>query len=131
MKAASDRFAGRTRSRALALCLLAAGLVTSCAGWPSMGRVTFVTTQPDVVPVEVLRENVRGRYCVTRTLIDTLIPARVSKIFVDYSLAVEVALRKVPGATILTGVTAEEEFHQYGLWSEKCAVIRGNAARSL
>jgi hypothetical protein len=130
-KAPSDQFRGRNRPRALTLGMLAVGLLTSCTGWPSMGRVTFVTTHPDVVAVEVLRENVRGRYCVTRTLIDTLIPARVNKIFVDYSLAVEIALRKVPGATILTRVTAEEEFHQYGLWSEKCAVIHGDAARTL
>jgi hypothetical protein len=114
------------RTTAAALMLL----LTSCAGWPSMGKMTFATTHPNVVSVEVLRENVRGRYCVTRSLLDTLIPARVEKIFVDYSFAVEVALRKVPDATILTRVTAEEEFHQYFFWSEKCAVVYGDAGRT-
>ena len=111
---------------------------SSCRRHGPLGEYTFVaTTDPGALQVEILKDDASGWTCKVRTLLDPLtripFPGReLENGIPNQALAVEMALRTVPGADVLLDMTfVPHAPEQRMLWTKSCLTVTGKAARVL
>lgn len=81
--------------------------------------MTIASTKQGALPVRVLATNVTGSHCDSGFTIDWA-PA-------DWGLAIDDAIRSVPGADAMSGVSFSFERENYLLYSRWCAKVTGSA----
>jgi hypothetical protein len=110
--------------------LVAALSLLGCASEPPVTRLTFVTTREAVVEPEVLATGVEAGWCYTLNPLDYLarLPWKASYV-PSYGHAIALALAKVPGANVMTGVSVQRTRSEYLLVRRVCSTVKGDVGR--
>lgn len=122
------------RALRTAICACATVFALGCFKVPPLAQYTFVTTEAATLRVEVLKDGASGWTCIVRTFLDAFtrvpIPTREFELGIpNQALAVEMALRTVPGSQVLLDTRFEHHVEERVLWKKSCVTVTGKAAR--
>jgi hypothetical protein len=108
--------------------LLALGAL-GCADPPPIAELALVTTRPDVVRPEILRQDVEGEWCFSQNVVRVSLRPPWRARLADHGRAIARAIDSVPGVDVLVNVDVRVRVEQYLLFQRICAVVRGDAGR--